>query len=346
MSNTNILNVIKTLIDEHRNLSEKEAYLIMQEIMQGSVSDKLVSSLLTILTYKGESVSELVGMNKAMQEACLNVGDVPFPLLDTCGTGGAKVKTFNVSTAAAFIAAAGGASVAKHGNRAMTSSSGSADFLEALGANISLEPLMVSKCINETGIGFMFAQNFHPAMKYVSGVRKELGFRTIFNLLGPLTNPARANCRILGTSSPKVAKKMAEALLNLNMRHALVVCGEEEIDEISVSGNTLVYEIRNKKLNEFILNPQDYGIQKYKITQLLSSTPEENAQKFRDILSGNGESALHDFIVMNAGPALYVTGVASSIKDGIRIAEEAIDNGDAASKVAAFIEVTKKLSKK
>jgi anthranilate phosphoribosyltransferase len=340
----NLKSAINIVNEKQRDLTENEAYLAMQEMMSGKSTENEISILLTALAKKGESVSEISGMVKVMQKECLSVSNVKLPLLDTCGTGGAQIKTFNVSTASAFIASAAGANVAKHGNRAMTSKSGSADFLEALGAKIDMDESIVANSINEIGIGFMFAQNFHPAMKYVANVRKSLGIRTIFNLLGPLTNPASANCRILGTSTKVIAKKMAHSIANMNLKHALIVTGDEGIDEVSIMGPTHVYEVKNSQITELLIHPNDFDLQTHDILKVISKSPAENAQSFRDVISGKGDKAIHDFILINAGPALYVSGVTSSIKNGIELAAKVIENGDAAGKVAAFIEYTKKFS--
>ena len=338
----NVLNAINIITNEQRDLNENEAYEALNDIMIGQAEDNEIAKLLTCLADKSESISEINGMVKVMQEQCLKVGNLDYPLLDTCGTGGAEIKTFNVSTAAAFVASAAGANVAKHGNRAMTSKSGSADFLEALGAKIDLNPNSVSQCIKQTGIGFMFAQSFHPAMKYVAHIRKSLGFRTIFNLLGPLTNPAQANCRILGTGSMELAEKMANALTKMNIRHGLVVTGAEGIDEISIMGKTHIFEIKNNILNSYSIHPSDFGLKMHDIKKVASKSSNENAEIFRNILSGNGPLEYLDFICINAGAALYVTGHASSISKGIELAKTVIENGDAAAKVAAFIDFTQK----
>ena len=338
----NVSNAINILVNEQRDLTENEAYNALNDIMKGQAIDEEVSNLLTCLAEKGESASEINGMVKVMQEQCLKVDQVAYPLLDTCGTGGAEIKTFNVSTASAFVAAAAGANVAKHGNRAMTSKSGSADFLEALGVKIDLEPNAVSECIKNTGIGFMFAQSFHPAMKYVAHIRRSLGFRTIFNLLGPLTNPAQANCRILGTGSVELAEKMATALTKMNIRHGLVVTGEEGIDEISIMGTTNIFEIKNNEMSSYSIHPSDFGFSTHDIKKVESKSPNENAEIFRNILLGQGPTEYLDFISINAGAALYTTGRASSIAQGIDIANTVIDNGDVAAKVAAFVDYTQK----
>jgi len=338
----NVFNAINIITNDQRDLNENEAYEALNDIMIGQSDDDEIAELLTCLANKSESISEINGMVKVMQEQCLKVGQVDYPLLDTCGTGGATIKTFNVSTAAAFVASAAGANVAKHGNRAMTSKSGSADFLEALGAKIDLNPNSVSQCIKKTGIGFMFAQSFHPAMKYVAHIRKSLGFRTIFNLLGPLTNPAQANCRILGTGSIEIAEKMANALTNMNIRHGLVVTGNEGIDEISIMGETHIFEIKNNILSSYSIHPSDFGLKIHDIKKVESKSSNENVEIFRNVLSGNGPLEYLDFICINAGAALYVTGHASSIANGIALANTVIEDGDAAAKVAAFIDFTQK----
>ena len=330
------------LVDEGRDLSEAEAGGAMNEIMQGVATPAQFGAFVTALRIKGESVDEIVGMARAMRQHALKVPTEVRPLLDTCGTGGSGLSTFNVSTAAAFVAAAAGAKVAKHGNRAMTSPSGSADLLEALGAEIALDPEQVAACIDRTGVGFMFAQAFHPAMKFAAPLRREIGIRTVFNILGPLTNPASANCHVLGTPNVEVASKLAQALARLGIRHALVVSSEEGLDEISISGPTRVFEIRGDALSERTVTPADFALKTHPLEEVRGGTAEENATQLRLVFSGEGSAALRDFIAANAAAGLYVTGLASSFKQGAEQALAVIDSGEAAARVAAFVEATRR----
>ncbi|MGH9203276.1 MAG: anthranilate phosphoribosyltransferase, partial [Vicinamibacterales bacterium] len=256
----NIRETIDALVNEQRDLTEEEASAVMHQIFTGEATPAQLAGFLVSLRLKGETVDEIVGMARAMREHSLRV-EVEGPLLDTCGTGGDASGTFNVSTAAAFVAAGAGAGVAKHGNRAMTSASGSADVLEALGARIDLSPQQVADCIERTGFGFMFAQTFHPAMKHAAPTRREIGIRTVFNILGPLTNPAGAKHQLLGVARPELVPKIAAALQRLGSEHSLVVHGYGGVDELSLSGPTSVFETRNGNLREYTISPQDIGLQ-------------------------------------------------------------------------------------
>ncbi len=337
-----IRDAIIALVEQGRSLTEDEATAVMREIMEGEASEAQFGAFVTALRLKGETADEITGMARVMREKALQVRVERRPLLDTCGTGGAQHKTFNVSTAAAFVAAACGATVAKHGNRAATSKSGSADILEALGAKIALTPTQVAECIEQTGVGFMFAQAFHPAMKFAGPLRPQIGIRTVFNILGPLTNPASANCHVLGVPSRERAATMAEVLGRLGMRHALVVSSEEGLDEISVSSPTYAWEVKNGIVTERTLRPADFGVSIHPLEELMSGTPEENAATLRAAFAGTGSAAIRDFILANASAGLYVTGLASSFTQGVEMAKQAIDSGDAAARVGAFVEATRR----
>lgn len=337
-----IKEAISTLVDERRHLSEDEAAGCMREIMQAEATPAQFGAFVTALRLKGEHVDEIVGMAKVMREHALAVPTEVRPLLDTCGTGGSSLQTFNVSTAAAFVAAAAGAKVAKHGNRAMTSRSGSADLLEALGAEVTLTPEQVAGCIEQTGVGFMFAQSFHPAMKFAAPLRQEIGVRTVFNILGPLTNPASANCHVLGVPGVELADRLAHALARLGMRHALVVTGDEGLDELSVAGPSTVFEVRGDVVSKSRITPQEVGLREHPFEEISGGEPEENAAVLRSVLGGDGVPAVRDFIAMNAGAGLYVTGLAASIRQGVEQALAAIDNGDAAARLGAFVEATRR----
>ncbi|MSQ36176.1 MAG: anthranilate phosphoribosyltransferase [Dehalococcoidia bacterium] len=333
---------IAALVEERRDLSEGEAAACMDEIMGEGATPAQFGAFVVALRLKGESVDEIVGMARVMRARALHVEVAARPLLDTCGTGGDASGTFNVSTAAAFVAAAAGAKVAKHGNRAMTSQSGSADLLEALGAEIALGPEDVARCIERTGVGFMFAQAFHPAMKFAAPLRRELGVRTVFNILGPLTNPAGANCQLLGVPNEALAAKLAAALARLGTRHSLVVTAADGIDEVSVCGPTTLFEVRGEEVTRRTITPRELGLATYAVGELAGGTPAENAATLRAVLAGDGRAALHDFIVANAGAALYVCGLAATLAQGVDAARLAIASGDAAARIGAFVEATRR----
>ncbi len=310
------------------DLSESEAALAMHQMMEGSASPVEISAYLTLLRTKGETIPELTGSAKAMRDHALAVNANHDSLIDTCGTGGDNAGTFNISTTSAIVAAAAGVPVAKHGNRAASSKSGSADVLQALGVAIELGPEQAETCLKQTGISFLFAQTFHPAMKQVAPVRKALGFRTMFNILGPLTNPARPKRQVLGTPSLAIAEKMANVLLNLGMEHALVVHSEDGLDELSISGPTHCYEVKGGQVLYMVLHPEDFGLSSAPIQQVQGGTPEENANLIERILHGE-KGAPRDIVIMNAAAAIYVSGLANSFPSAAYIAEAAIDSGAA-----------------
>lgn len=347
-----IREAIGAIVDERRDLTEDEARGVMQEIMragldgdaEGVATPAQFGAFVTALRMKGESVDEIVGMARAMREHALHVRVEARPLLDTAGTGGSAKKVFNASTAAAFVAAAAGAKVAKHGNRAMTSQSGSADLLEALGAQIALTPQQVADCIEQTGVGFMFAQAFHPAMKFAGPLRPQIGIRTVFNILGPLTNPAEANCHVMGVANAEVGEKLAHALARLGIRHALVVSGHDGLDDLTVTGPSEVFEVRAGAVSRRTVTPFDLGVSRHEFAAIEGGTPQQNAEILRAVFAGGGPPAVRDLIVANAGAGLYVTGLASSLKQGSELAAKAIDSGDAAAKTGAFVEATRRVA--
>jgi len=338
----NIREAIDTLVTHSRSLSEAEAADVMRDIMSGEATPAQIGAFLVALRLKGETVDEITGMARVMREHALTV-DAPEAVVDTCGTGGDASGTFNVSTAAAFVVAAAGAPVAKHGNRAMTSACGSADVLEALGAKIDLPPEHVARCIREVGIGFMFAPVFHPAMKNVAGPRREIGVRTVFNILGPLTNPAGAARQLLGVARPELAPLLAEVLGRLGARHALVVHGCGGLDELSLCGPSMVHELREGVLREYGVSPNEVGLAPAPNEALRGGSPEENADALRAVLDGT-PGPLRDITLLNAAAALVAADLATDLKEGVGLAAQAIDSGAARDKLNAFIELTGSLA--
>ena len=325
------------------SLTEGEAERALETIMQGTVSPAATSALLTALRVRGESVSEIVGFARAMRRFAARV-DAPAGVVDTCGTGGDAKGTINVSTTAAFVARGAGVRIAKHGNRAATSRAGSADVLEALGAEIELRPEQVSRCIKEAGIGFMFARTHHPAMKFVAPVRAELPFRTIFNLLGPLTNPAGARRQLVGVFGGGYVRPVAEALRDLGAEQALVVHGADGMDEITVSQKTLVAEVGDGGIEEYEISPEDFGLSLHAPDGLLGGDPHLNARILRDVLSGKETGAARDVVLLNAGAAIYVAGKAKNLEEGVRLAEESISSGAAPRAVEDFVHTTRRIA--
>jgi anthranilate phosphoribosyltransferase len=332
-----IREAIAALVDG-RSLTEAEAAAVMEEIMSGEATPAQFGAFVTALRLKGETVDEIAGMARVMREKACRV-HVEGVLLDTCGTGGDARGTFNVSTAAAFVAAGAGARVAKHGNRAMTSRCGSADVLEALGARIDLSPEQVKACLEETGVGFMFAPSFHPAMKFAAGPRREIGVRTVFNILGPLTNPAGAACQVLGVADPSLAETMALVLARLGSRRALVVHGDG-LDEMSISGPTLVCELVEGCVRRYVVTPQEVGLALCDATSVAGGTPEENAAALREVLAGR-PGPRRDIVLLNAAAGLVALERAAALAEGVALAAEAIDSGAARERLEQFIEVTR-----
>lgn len=327
-----------TKLSDRRDLSEDEARACMEELMTGTATPAQFGAYVTALRMKGETVDEITGMAKVMREKSARI-EIEGPLLDTCGTGGDETGSFNVSTCAAFIAAGAGARVAKHGNRAMTSRCGSADVLEALGAKIDLTPGQVAACIERSGFGFMFAQAFHPAMKFVAPLRREIGIRTVFNILGPLTNPAGATHQVIGVPRADLVEKMAAVLQRLGADHALVVHGEDGFDEISIGGESVVAELIDAAVRTYTVSPKDAGLPRHDISALIGDTPEHNAAELREVLGGRA-GPLRDFAIINAAAALIAWGSATDLLSGAEIAAESVDSGAAAAKLEAFIAAT------
>ena len=324
-------------------LTEAEAERFLEKIMEGTVPPAATASLLTAMRLRGETVPEIVGFARAMRRFAEKV-EAPEDVVDTCGTGGDAKGTINVSTAAAFVARGAGVTIAKHGNRAATSQAGSADVLEALGADIELGPEQVSGCIAATGIGFMFARTHHPAMRFVAPVRAELPFRTIFNLLGPLTNPAGAKRQVIGVFDGAYVRPVAETLAELGAESALVVHGEDGMDEITVTTKTFVAEVRDGGIEEYEISPEDFGLSRHAPDGLLGGDAHLNARILRDVLSGKERGAAREVIQLNAGAAIYISGKAESLKEGVLQAEKSLESGTANEALEDFVKTTRRLS--
>src|ERR1035438_6087977 len=319
----------------------------MTEVLTGQCTDAQIAALLVALHMKGETVEEIVGFAEAIRSAAtplpLNADSVldasgtgRDALVDTCGTGGDTSDTFNISTATAFVAAGAGVRVAKHGNRSVTSKCGSADVMEALGVNINLPPARISACLEEVGIAFLFAPAMHSAMKYVQPARRELRLRTVFNLLGPLTNPARATCQVVGVYSADLVEKLAEALSMLGLHRALVVHGSDGLDEITITGPTRVGEVREGQVHTYEVTPEEFGLQRASLDDIAGGDAAQNAILIRELLSGK-KSARRDVVLLNAAAALVAAGRADHLRDAVPLAATAIDSGAAAAKLEALI---------
>lgn len=322
-----------------QDLTYEEARQVMDEIMDGKVSATLISSYLTALSMKGETIDEISGSAYAMR-AHATKAPHDMDVLEIVGTGGDGANTFNISSTSAMVIAAGGVPVAKHGNRAASSKSGAADVLEALGVNISLPPEKCRALLEQVGICFLFAQTYHTAMKYVGPVRKELGIRTVFNILGPITNPAAPTMGVMGVYDQSLLEPYAAVMQNLGIRRGLVVYGTDRLDEISASAPTAVCEIRDGKTNLYEITPEQFGYTRCQKSDLLGGTPEENAQITRNILSGQDKGPKRQAVCLNAGAALYAAGSAETMEAGVRLAEYLIDSGRAIEKLQQFVEAS------
>ena len=342
---TAVSDALAALIEEGRDLSEAEASTVLDEIMSGaSIPPTQIAALLTALRAKGETIDEIVGFARVMREKSLRIV-VPGVqrIVDVVGTGGDAPDTFNVSTAGAFVVAGCGVTVAKHGNRAMSSRCGSADVLEALGAVIDLPPAAMAACIRETGVGFLFAQSYHPAMRFVGPVRRELGFRTVFNILGPLTNPAGTTQMAVGVATPEIGEQYAQVLGRLGSPHALVVHGQEGIDEVSPSGPTTVWELRAGRVEQYEVRPADFHIRPVSLAAVTGGDAADNAAAMREVLGGTS-GPLTGFVTMTAATALLAADEVPSLAEGVSRAAEAIDDGRALRKLELFVETTQRLS--
>jgi anthranilate phosphoribosyltransferase len=326
-----------------KDLSHADMLAVMQQVMGGELTPAQIAGLVIALRQKGESVDEITAAAEVMRALStkVEIADKTH-LIDTCGTGGDGIQTFNVSTVSAFVAAAAGAKVAKHGGRSVSSTCGSADVLEALGVNVNLTPAQVAKCVDEIGIGFMFAPNHHSAMKHAAPVRRELGVRTIFNLLGPLTNPANAKRQVMGVFSKDLTLKLAKVLQNLGSEHVLVVHGADGMDEISFTGDTFVAELKDGKISEYIINPTQFGLKIHALKSIRVENAEQSKAMILDVLDGKAgagtQSAAREIVLLNAGAAIYAAGLQSNIHAGVGHAEKVIASGAAKEKLIQLIQ--------
>src|SRR5208283_2470552 len=348
------LDVLHRIPVHQQSLSREEAHATMTEVLTGQCSDAQIAALLVALHMKGETVEEIVGFAEAIRAAAIPLelhansvldasGTGRDALVDTCGTGGDTSGTFNISTATAFVVAGAGVRVAKHGNRSVTSKCGSADVMEALGVNIQLPTAQIAACLEQVGIAFLFAPAMHSAMKYVQTARRELRLRTVFNLLGPLTNPARATCQVVGVYSADLVEKLAEALSMLGLRRALVVHGSDGLDEITITGPSKVAEVRSGKVRVYEVEPEDFGLQRAPLSAIAGGDAQQNAAIIRAILDGE-RSCRRDVVLLNAAAALVAAGHADRIGDAVPLAAYAIDSGHARQRLQLLVAFTKQWS--
>lgn len=322
------------------DLTKEEAMKAQEMILSGEATQSQIACFLTALRMKGETLDEITGLAMVLRDKANTISPKVDNYVDFVGTGGDCTYSFNISTTSAFVVAAAGVPVAKHGNRSISSKSGAGDVLEALGVNISADPDVVEKCVEEVGIGFMFAPHFNPAMKYVGPVRKEMGIRTVFNILGPLSNPSRAKAMVVGVYSPSLTEVIAGTMANLVVKRGFVVSGEDNMDEFTLTGPSTVSEIKDGKVETYEITPEQFGLKRCKIEDLQGGDGTVNAQITKDILSGKERGAKREIVLLNAGAALYIGGKAESIEEGIRIAGETIDSGKAMETLEAMVKAT------
>ena len=345
-----ILDALHTIANHRQSLSRDQARSVMSEILAGNCTDAQIAALLVALHMKGETVEEIVGFAQAIRAAAAPIhssenslidvsGTERDALVDTCGTGGDASGTFNISTATALVVAGTGVRVAKHGNRSVTSKCGSADVVEALGVKLTLPPTRVAQCLEEVGIAFLFAPAMHSAMKYVQPARRELRLRTVFNLLGPLTNPAKASAQVVGVYSADLVEKLAEALRELGLKRALVVHGSDGLDEITITGTTRIAEVRNGNVHTYEVEPEQFGLKRAPMSEISGGDLVANAAIIRTILDGH-KSPRRDVVLLNAGAALVASGRADSIAEAIPSAARSIDSGAAKAKLDALVRFT------
>ncbi|MBD2869665.1 anthranilate phosphoribosyltransferase [Paenibacillus arenilitoris] len=326
------------------DLTREQAKAVMNVIMSGEATPSQIAGVATALRMKGETKDEITGFAEAMRAHSSRVNTEQEGLLDTCGTGGSGIHKFNISTASSIIAAAAGIRVAKHGNRAMSGKAGSADVLEALGVQIAITPEQAAQCLDAIGICFMFAQLYHPSLRHAAVPRRELGVRTIFNMLGPLTNPAGADRQLLGLYDRSRTATVAEVLGELGLKRAMVVSSHDGLDEISISAPTQISELLDGEVTTYDLTPEELGLAKYPISEVMGGEPAVNAALIRAIFAGEQRGAYRDIVLANAGACIYVGGAASSLREGVAIAAEVIDSGKAERKLASLIQMTGELA--
>lgn len=324
------------------NLTYEESKAVMEEMMDGTATQAQMGGFLTALRMQGETIEEITAFATVMREKGIKLKPER-EVIDIVGTGGDEVGTFNISTTASFVVAAGGVPVAKHGNRSVSSKCGAADVLENLGANVTLSVELNEQILKKTGMCFMFAQVYHSSMKYAAPVRKELGARTVFNILGPLSNPAAATMQLLGVYDRKLAEPLAQVLSNLGVTRGVVVCGNDGLDEITLTGETVVYEIRFGEITSYSIAPEQFGLNRCELSDLVGGDPKENAKITEEILSGKERGAKRDVILMNAGMSLYLGIDDITLADGIKMAADLIDSGKAYAKMQEFIKTTKEV---
>lgn len=324
-------------LSEGNDLTKDEAMYTQDMILTGQATEAQIACILTALKMKGETLDEITGFAAVLRDKANTISPDVDNYVDLVGTGGDCTYSFNISTTSAFVVAASGLPVAKHGNRSISSKSGAGDVLEALGVNIAADPDVVKKCVEEVGIGFLFAPHFNPAMKYVGKVRKDLGFRTIFNILGPLSNPSRAKAMVVGVYTSKLTDVIAKAMMNIGVERAFVVSGCDNMDEITLTGGTTISEIKDGRVNTFTVTPEQFGFKRCGLDELQGGDGTVNAGITKDILSGKEKGAKRDIVLLNAGATLYVGGMADSIQAGIRLAQETIDSGKALKTLEALV---------
>ena len=331
-------------LSKKENLTYEEAKGVMEEMMDGTATQAQMGGFLMALSMQGETIEEITAFANVMRDKGIKI-QPEREVIDIVGTGGDQVGTFNISTTSAFIVAAGGVPVAKHGNRSVSSRSGAADVLEKLGIQVALSAQQNEEVLNKTGICFMFAPVYHSSMKYAAPVRKELGVRTVFNILGPLSNPAGATMQLLGVYDKKLAEPLAQVLANLGVTRGVAVCGEDGLDEITLTGETDVYEIRFGKITSYTISPEQFGLTRCPLEELIGGTPEENAQITMDILTGKEIGAKRDVVLMNAGMSLYLGIDGITLADGIEMAIDLITSGKALAKYEEFRDATQAAAK-
>jgi anthranilate phosphoribosyltransferase len=344
-----ILDALHRIANHRQSLSREEAREVMAEVFSGQCTDSQIAALLVALHMKGETVDEIVGFAEAIREAATPLGAQPSAvdvsgterdaLVDTCGTGGDAAGTFNISTATALVAAGAGVRVAKHGNRSVTSKCGSADVMEALGVKVDLPPARIAECLDQLGIAFLYAPAMHSATKYVQPARRELRLRTVFNLLGPLTNPANASAQVVGVYAASLVEKLAEALSRLGLRRALVVHGLDGLDEITITGPTRIAEVRNRAVSVYEVTPPDFGMECAPIREISGGDASENAAIICEVLAGK-KSPRRDVVLLNSAAALVAAGKADHLKDALPLAVKSIDSGAAREKLEGLVRFT------